>query len=91
MAEHAKNIDTTMKTDLGQEAANLSQQFMKGMDVDAVKAELDTFRKQFDKVRGNVKDKAVVVDSHLHETPYPYLFGAFGLGVLAGGLLMKRR
>ena len=66
------------------------KQLLKGMDLDAVKAELASLREQFDKVKGNVKEKAVVVDDNVHANPYPYVLGAFGIGLLAGGLFMKK-
>ena len=67
------------------------KQLLKSMDLDAVKAELASLRDQFDKVKGSVKEKAVVVDDNVHTNPYPYVLGAFAIGLLAGGIFMKRR
>ena len=88
MAEQAQNLDTGIDQGMGMgmgQDPNQGQQFMKGMDIDAVKFELATLRQQFDKVKVNVKDKAVVVDDHLHASPYPYVLGAFGLGSSPAG------
>ena len=63
---------------------------VRSMDLDAVKAELATLREQYDKVKGNVKEKAIRMDDNVHSNPYPYLLGAFGVGLLAGSVLMKR-
>lgn len=86
-------IDNTNKAlnDLGNGAQKSAADLLKGMDLDAVKAELATLREQFDKVKGNVVNKASQVDGHVHTSPYGYVLGAFGLGVVAGGLLLSKR
>jgi ElaB/YqjD/DUF883 family membrane-anchored ribosome-binding protein len=64
---------------------------IEGMDLEAVRAEISSLRKQFEKVSENVIEKAKGVDSTVHINPYPFVLGAFGIGFMAGGILMKRR
>ena len=89
MAEQAKDYNRSLErgTDQFEEKGH---QLIKSMDLDAVKAELATLREQYDKVKGNVKEKAIRMDDNVHSNPYPYLLGAFGVGLLAGSVLMKR-
>lgn len=89
MAEQAKDFNRALERGTEQ-LEEKGRQLIKSMDLDAVKAELATLREQYDKVKGNVREKAVRVDHNVHSNPYPYLLGAFGVGLLAGSLLMKR-
>lgn len=89
MAEQAKDFNRSLERGTEQ-LEEKGRQLIKSMDLDAVKAELAMLREQYDKVKGTVKEKAVRVDDNVHTNPYPYLAGAFGVGLLAGSLLMKR-
>lgn len=62
----------------------------RGFDIDAARRELGSLGDQLDKLKVAARQGAGRVDTHVHVSPYPYVLGAFGLGLIAGSLLAKR-
>jgi len=86
----ARGLGEATGRDLARAHGTGTGDLMKNMDLDSVKREISGLREQLDKFKLAAKGGAGRVDTHVHVSPYPYVLGAFGLGLLAGSLLFKR-
>jgi ElaB/YqjD/DUF883 family membrane-anchored ribosome-binding protein len=61
-----------------------------GLDLSALKVDLNAVKQRLDETRHVIVDRAKEIDAQVHSHPYGYIAGALGVGALAAWMLERR-
>lgn len=90
-AERVLTSINSLSRDLGAcEKSTSSSAANPRLNLEALKVDLSAVRKRLDDTKNLLGDQAKRIDTQVHESPYPYIAGALGIGALAGWMIERR-